>query len=198
MSGERIANDVHTSLIMMWQALQNGWIPPKEVSEQEHKEAKKMSDCALKAFAGFGCSFGGKYFGGYARNSIKNNYALSAHNSCLRKKKLFKDVTFFNKSYLDFTPKNQLIYCDPPYKDTSRYNTTAKFDSALFWATMREWSKDNLVFISEYQAPEDFKRVWQKEKKLSIRSKNGCEIRVERLFVHRSQQEVLVSQCELF
>ena len=47
---------------------------------------------------------------------------------------------------------------------------------------MREWSKDNTVFTSEYQAPSDFECVWQKEKILRIRSKNGCEVRIEKIF----------------
>ena len=182
MSGDRIANDVHTSLMMMWQELQNGWIPPTEVSEEEYQRVKRLNDCALKAFVGFGCSFGAVQWSTYARNKKKANFALRAKNLSLRKIAKMKDVTFYNKSYLEFTPKNQLIYCDPPYKNTGSYKGTDKFDHDLFWQTMREWSKDNTVFISEYQAPPDFDCVWQKEKKLSTRSKNGCEIRIEKIF----------------
>ena len=181
MSGKRIANDVHTSLVMMWQALQDGWIPPTEVSEEEYKIVRKLDDCALKAFVGFGCSFGAKQWDGYARGGDKS-FALEAKKSSLRKIAKMKDVTFYNKSYLEFTPKNQLIYCDPPYKNTRGYNGTDKFDHDLFWQTMREWSKYNTVFISEYQAPPDFECVWQKEKKLRIRTKNGCEVRIEKIF----------------
>ena len=183
MSGDRIANDVHTSLVMMWQELQNGWIPPTEVSEEEYKIVRKLDDCALKAFVGFGCSFGAKQWGGYARNlRINDNHVQNCFNSCLRKIAKMKDVTFYNKSYLEFTPKNQLIYCDPPYKNTGSYKGTDKFDHDLFWQTMRKWSKNNTVFVSEYQAPPDFDCVWQKEKKLKVRSKNGCEVRIEKIF----------------
>ena len=185
MSGDRIANDVHTSLMMMWQELQNGWIPPTEVSEEEFKRVKRLDDCALKAFIGFGCSFGATQSGGYARakdRGISINFALQSKKSSLRKIDKMKDVTFYNKSYLEFTPENQLIYCDPPYKGTTEYKGTDKFDHDLFWQTMRKWSKNNTVFVSEYQAPPDFDCVWQKEKKLKVRSKNGCEVRIEKIF----------------
>ena len=31
---------------------------------------------------------------------------------------------------------------------------------AKFWETMRKWSKNNIVVISEREAPKDFKKVW--------------------------------------
>lgn len=42
------------------------------------------------------------------------------------------------------------LYCDPPYKESTRSNTLVKgfkgFDHDVFWDTKRVWSKDNLVF----------------------------------------------------
>src|SRR3990167_10265864 len=80
------AYDVHKPLISMWKNIQNGWIPPKNISEKEYQIAKTLSDeDPLKAFVGFGSSFGGKYFGGYARSPGRTensrNYALMAYNS---------------------------------------------------------------------------------------------------------------------
>ena len=60
-----------------------------------------------------------------------------------------------------------LIYCDPPYKDTEGYSTGG-FDHDKFWDTMREWSKDNCVFISEESAPKDFKVVWKRKKRRTL------------------------------
>ena len=67
----------------------------------------------------------------------------------------------FKSSKFDFEPVNMLIYCDPPYKSTQRYST-GQFDSELFWNTMRKWSEQNVVFISEQIAPSDFEIVWTK------------------------------------
>ena len=62
----RIANDLHKELIALHKAVQQGWVPPSVVTEEDYKQAKQAED-HLKAFIGFGCSFSGKYFGGYAR-----------------------------------------------------------------------------------------------------------------------------------
>lgn len=78
----RIANDKHYYLIEMWKALQNGFELPDILSEEEYKYIKnnKEKNPYLTGFVGFGCSFAGKWFGGYARNSKGDNY-------CLRSKK---------------------------------------------------------------------------------------------------------------
>lgn len=64
----KILNDKHPYLIAMWRALQDGWNPPEEISKEQYKYIKehKDEDMALSGFVGFGCSFGGKWFGGLA------------------------------------------------------------------------------------------------------------------------------------
>ena len=83
----RIANDKHKYLIEMWKAIQNGWIPPNDISEEEYKYIRenKNENMALTSFVGFGCSFAGKWFGGYARSNDKRNYAKMAKNSLNKK-----------------------------------------------------------------------------------------------------------------
>ena len=62
---------------------------------------------------------------------------------------------------------------------------------------MREWSKKNVVLISEISAPPDFVEVWNLERyrsaaqssktRFSAKSKNPSETHnVEKVFVHES------------
>jgi len=55
------------------------------------------------------------------------------------------------------------IYCDPPYKKCNfiaiRKNLLS-FDTDMFWETMRKWSLDNIVIVSETEAPDDFIPIW--------------------------------------
>ena len=100
----RIGADIHEPLINMYKALSNGWIPPKELTENEYNELKRLKDPnnPLTAFAGFGCSFGGVYFCGYARRNIGNdNFALTAHNSIIRKMKNLTNVQWVFSRYND-------------------------------------------------------------------------------------------------
>ena len=96
---------------------------------------------------------------------------------------LIVDIKFKHLDYREAHPQNNLIYCDPPYNSTTKYDAIGKFNTDEFWNIMRIWSKNNRVFISEYSAPDDFECVWQKETKLDIRNKNDeKEIRIEKLF----------------
>lgn len=179
--------DKHTYLISMYQELQKGWIPPKNLTKEEydHINANKDEKPYLTGFVGFGCSFAGKWFGGYAKDTTNRNYCLNAHNSILKKMKGLKNTIFLCKDYQELNPKDMIIYCDPPYKGTTQYDKqiVGNFNHNTFWDTIRIWSKRNLVFISEYVAPEDFKCVWSKNVKLDIRDKNDNKLnRIEKLF----------------
>lgn len=186
MDGNRYGYDKHPYLISMYEELQKGWLPPTELSEEEYKRIQNNQDenPHLTGFVGFGCSFAGKWFGGYAR-SADRNYCLNAHNSILRKMKTMQDVKFDCKDYRELNPKGALIYCDPPYQGTTQYGkVVGDFNTDEFWDKVREWSKDNTVVVSEYNAPDDFQAVWIKETKTDIRNKsNQQEKRVEKLFM---------------
>jgi len=189
MNGNRYAYDKHPYLISMYQQLQNGWKPPENFTESEYNDIKNNKDenPHLTGFVGFGCSFAGKWFGGYARSGDRN-YCLNAHNSILKKMKNMNSVNFKCKDYSDLKPERALIYCDPPYKGTTQYDkVVGDFDSDKFWDTIRIWSIKNTVIVSEYNAPEDFVEVWSKETKTDVRnSKNLKENRIEKLFLHNS------------
>lgn len=138
---------------------------------------------ALTAFVGFGCSFGAKWFGGYARNGKDDNYALRARNGLLRKMASMQGVGFVFKNYVEWNPPGMLIYCGPPYKGTTGYNGVGAFDHDLFWSTMREWSKSNSVYVSEYTAPENWECIWEQSVKLSMHdSTGGYPERIEKIF----------------
>lgn len=185
MDGERYGYDKHPYLIAMYREIQNGWKPPTNLTKEEYEQAKNGEyPNYLTGFIGFGCSFAGKWFGGYARSGDRN-YCLNAHNSIMKKMETMQDVEFECKDYLDLKPEGTLIYCDPPYQGTTQYGKiVGDFDSEQFWNKVREWSKNNTVVVSEYNAPDDFEAVWVRETKTDIRNKNNeREDRVEKLFM---------------
>lgn len=168
MKGERFASDKNEYLIEMYLALQNGWVPPQKLTNEEYQHIKDNKDenKAMSGFAGFGCSFSGKWFGGFAKNKRGDNYAMATHNSLMKLKPLIADIKFKCLDYREAHPQNSLIYCDPPYNSTTKYDAIGEFDTNEFWDIMRMWSKNNRVFISEYNAPEDFECVWKQRNKL--------------------------------
>ena len=184
---QKIGGDINPSLIYMWRALQRGWIPPSTLSEEDYYRIKEKGDFRnpLYAFAAFGCSFAGKFWGGYARGCT--NYANGAKNSLLKKLRgLQSDKTaFVLLDYQDWRSRtNSVFYCDPPYLGTTSYLGCPKFDHSVFWQKCRRWELEgNYVFVSEYQAPEDFECVWERTTKTIIRNKeNKPIVKVEKLF----------------
>ena len=188
MSGKRKAYDFNEYLIEMYKGVQNGYELPDSLTEEEYRYIRehKDEDKVLTGFVGFGCSFAGKWFGGYARNKQNHNYCKASKNSLMKKMSTMVDVEFGWRDYKSLFLKGCLIYCDPPYANTTKYTGVPDFDSEEFWNIMREWSKDNDVYISEYEAPDDFVSVLDIPTKTNIRDKSDsvCS-RVEKLFKYK-------------
>lgn len=188
---KKILNDNHKYLIEMWKAVQNGWIPPISVSNDEYVLVKNTmeADTPLTGFIGFCCSFGGKWFGGYAKNKRGDNFAKQGHNGIMKKRNGLTNETtiFLNRDYREVNiPKGSVIYCDPPYKGTTKYKT-GDFGYEEYYDYIRKLSKENMVFCSEYSMPDDFVPVWEKLKKVTLeQGDNKSRVRTEKLFIHKS------------
>ena len=78
-------------------------------------------------------------------------------------------------------PPNAVVYCDPPYKNTSGYGFS--FDHDRFYEWLR--ATDFPVSVSEYSMPEDFAEIWQIQKTCTYSSKGGNKKTLEKIFVHK-------------
>ena len=183
-----ICNDNHEYLIALLQAVQQGYIPPGNISEEQYKHIRNNKDKypkELVGFVGFGCSFGGRWFEGYTRGENRN-YCLEAKKSLLRKMETLKQAEFICGDYRNVDiPQGSVIYADPPYSNTTKYST-GDFNSNEFWEYMRKLAKaGNTVYISEQTAPEDFICVWEKplRRTLDVNKENNFII-TERLYTY--------------
>lgn len=104
----KILNDRHKYLIAMLQGVQNGYNLPESITPEEYRYIRdhKDEDPALAGFVGFGCSFGGKWFGGYARNASGTNYALQSKRSLLKDMATLQDAHFVCEDY----PASPAVY----------------------------------------------------------------------------------------
>jgi len=195
----RIGNDSHKELIALFKQLQTGWKPPETITEDEYHNVRLNKDKHPDYYVGlvgFCATFGAKYFAGYARgfkadNITPRNHSNESIRNILKQIPDIQDVRFINKNYLDVDMKNfknTVIYCDPPYQDTTKYNTTDSFNHDEFWEWVREVGKNNFVFISEYNAPEDFECIWQKEVTTSLKV-HEHENRTEKLFTYKQRMK---------
>ena len=195
--GNRIGNDYNKYLIAFWKAIQNNWIPPIHITKEEYYDIKENKDKfpALTLWVGIGCSYCGKWFGGYVNNYPENrrlksgvlpNYQIEARNGLLKQKDAIKEIIFTDKSYeeIDY-PEKSIIYCDPPYESTTKYKDD--FNHKKFWDWCRDMTKKgHKVFISEYNAPKDF--ICLLEIKTNTQISQGMKIgninKFEKLFIY--------------
>lgn len=162
----KILNDRHQYLIALLQGVQRGYELPESITPEQYQHIRehKDDDPTLAGFVGFGCSFGGKWFGGYARNATGTNYAAQSKRSLLKDMATLQDATFVCADYRRVCiPPRAVIYADPPYNNTTGYHGD-RFDSAEFWIAMRLLADTgHTVFVSEQEAPPDIQCVWERK-----------------------------------
>lgn len=189
----RLGADNNRYLIALLQIVQDGQELPEYITKEEYQEVKANKDNYPDwyiGFVGFISSYNGCFFSSYAglvniKDGKQRNYIKEKRNNLLKQYESIKGITFKCASYdnLDI-PFNSIIYCDPPYNNTSSYHSV--FDSDKFWQWCRDKIKEgHTVFVSEYNAPEDFICIWEKNLKASFC--NATKGSVEKLFIHKSQ-----------
>lgn len=189
-----VCNDNHPYLIALFKALQNGYDLPETITEEQYHYIKDHKDenPALTGFVGFACSFGGKWFGGYARDKAQVNYALRGKRSLASKMKTLMDAEFLCLDYRDVElPDGCIIYADPPYENTTKY-ANGDFNTSQFWQYIREISQEHVVYISELKAPDDFVCIWQKDiRRILDVNKDNQFKSTEKLFIHKNNLEII-------
>lgn len=169
------ANDYCKDLIMLWKEVQKGTFKNPKINEKKWRKLKYSTNRSPeKAFAGFGCSFGGVWFNGYIKD-IKNNDMQ--YNTLIKMNPKIQKSIFSSQDYKTFLKqkikpnKKYLIYLDPPYQKTCTIPWTEKngikpvknnsFNSDEFWKIVKYLGKNpNItVLISETYAPKEFKVI---------------------------------------
>lgn len=189
--------DIQEDLILMYQALADGWTPPDTLTEDEWRELRDSPPSALRAFAGFGCSFGGKFFGGYGRaRDGRRNLAAEARRTLVAYQRVMPNLSsapiFIHGRFDEWLPPpGSVVYLDPPYAGTTGYTSKRSgvpiFDHDEFWATATRWAQSGVhVFVSEFNAPEGWAPIWERERSVGVGTTSGASYtkKTDKLFVY--------------
>lgn len=171
----RYANDGNRYIIAVLKRAQRGGEFPDVITEEFYQQVKNNKDAYpdwLVGFVGFGCSFGGKFFRGFARGD--QNYASLAANSLSK-----IDLSGVQLSASDYQnaeiPKGSgLIYCDPPYENTTGYSIA--FDTEQFYKWAREQAQKHTVLVSEYEHNARGPILWLLESNKVLRNAAGVRV----------------------
>ena len=193
----KIGCDIHKQLIELLKYTRDySYLIPDIIAEEEYnkvKSNKEQYEDWYLGLIGFCATFGAKYFGGYARNSKGDNSGERTKSAIKNLKKQASNLQNIKFKCCDFRdiPKDKIkgyvIYCDPPYKNTTKYKT-GDFPYEEFYQWCKDMSKNNVVLISEYNMPDDFTCVWQKETKVNFdsnrKSNDEKNKRIEKLYIY--------------
>lgn len=184
----KVGADINKYLIALFQYIKSGGILPDMISRDTYKKVRDNPNNFKNWFVGcvgFLSSYNGKFFGGYsgevrARTGTVRNYYKEACKNISKQTTALNDIEFICLNYKHLNFSDSVIYCDPPYEGTTSYSV--KFNHNEFWETMRVWSRNNIVIVSEENAPNDFKCIWQYEVKRTLDTKSR-HTATEKLFV---------------
>lgn len=197
--------DINRYLICLFNHVKSGKELPEVISKEyynilrkawyDNNKGDKIQDWEigllwLSSYNGRGPD-GGMSVEGYEKRkdgTVKyRNYYQERKNNLLKqfKQPLCRDIIFDVKDYRDLDNLNRyVIYADPPYFQKKQYANSKDFDYDEFWNKMREWAQNNIVFISEQQAPDDFECIWSQKISRSIKATDK-QPAVEKLFIYR-------------
>ena len=175
--GWRIASDINPYLIALFKGLLSDEKVVFDIDKEYYDQVRqsyrnndnRFSDFE-KGWVGFMASYNGCFFNSYSGNGVKTkygkirNYINESMLNIIKQIGKLRGVDFRCCSYdeLDI-PQNSIIYCDPPYRDTAKYDRI-QFDYEKFY----NWCFDKRnegheIFISEYWMPNDFRCVYEKK-----------------------------------
>ena len=187
-------SDSHKYLIALLRHVQQTTIDlPYTVTEKEYNAVKLSPDDYpdwYVGLVGFCASYNGKWFGGYANNvetkiGTVRNYTDEAIRNIRKQSLSLNKIAFECRDFSKYSAdeeENLVIYCDPPYRDTTKY-ATGNFDYEKFYAWCKDMAKNNVVLISEYWMPEDgFECIWQRSIKCTLDKASRTD-KVERLYI---------------
>lgn len=124
----KYASDVQPYLIaLLKQTQKDTSVFPETITLEEYKSVKDNKEkypAWYVGLVGFCASFGGRYFGGYARDKQGNrNHSNECIRNLIKQSPNLKDIQFTCCDFKNIKPniKNFMIYCDIPYKNSTKY-----------------------------------------------------------------------------
>lgn len=185
-----VAADIHVDLILMWQAVQRGWVPPVVITRADYEHQRHAPPSALRGYTGFAASFGSRWFSGYGTRKDGWDLIERSSRSLTEVAGRIKNVSFECADYRGYHPDaNTVVYADPPYEGTVAYLGTPAFESGLFWNTMGDWvERGAVVLVSSYDAPRGWVAVRERHHHASVAKDGTGKDTTERLFRHLDER----------
>lgn len=201
----KIASDNHKYLIALFNNLEQVKTLPEFIDKEYYSKIRDCFNNDLNTYPdwyigaiGFLSSYNGRFFdGGYSgivntKAGAQRNYYDEAKRNLLEQIPYLKDIKFQCGDYkaLYSNVSGCLLYCDIPYKNTKQYGTSKNFNYDRFWNWAKDMSTRNIVLVSEHNAPDDWKFIWEQEVKRTIDNTKRVKA-IEKLFIYSGKDKYL-------
>ena len=185
--GNRMASDAFYPVVQAMNLIKNDLekIPKNntEFTENDYYFIKTQPEHELFGYVGFALSYGAMFFSSFRRDKHGlRDYVAESYRASVKQSKIIQSLDVKHQDYLNVNiPLESIIYCDPPYKNTAKYKID--FNHEVFYNWCRKMKREgHSIFVSEYQMPDDFTCVWEKEIVSSLSIDTGSKKGVEKLF----------------
>ena len=192
---ECYAYDNNKDLIFLWNHIkENDFDIMPVISKEYFDELKKSNELSVdKSFAMLFCVYNCIQYRGYVNNHYVNKKTTKIsrthnirYNGIKKVEQHIKKINFKCQDYKHTTEQVQdggfIIYCDPPYTDTTQAYSTKKFNAEEFWNTVLLWKYlGNYIFVSEKVCPVDNTCIF--EKNINISMTRGDKKMTDKLFM---------------
>lgn len=169
----------------------------QELTFEEYQRVKDNKDDYPDWYVGligFICTYRAKFFGGYCHGGKTEgrNYVREHLNNITKQIPSLRECDFICKDYKDLDVRDAVIYCDPPYKNRTGYNSKS-FDYEEYYEWLRKNSEKNIILCSEYEMPQDFISI-DSFKVINEINHNNKTIENEKLFTIGLGKNLLYSK----
>lgn len=171
-SGHVTAVESHVGLVELHRKVQEGWVPPHDITREQHAAATNPDD-PEHTFARLSRSFGGYWGGGFCPDEAARVYdtfsdgkwrtkrvqpqspVRTASRSLVKARR--DNVTWLAGDALSVVPPEgvDLVYVDPPYEGTFGYEFAPPAQVGAWWRRCAELASilGIPVYMSEAQGP---------------------------------------------
>ena len=186
-------------IILLWNDIKNNkFKKPKNINQELWNNLKYNKPSSLRAYIGFGYSYGGQWFNSFIKNYDTCVNDDNIYNNIIKMKSILKKIDLYHRDYknhLKIIEKGgYLIYCDPPYVNSTHKHKGSKYDfnKNEFWKIVRKWRNwGNIIVVSERNAPKDFTLIWNK--KLNNAVSNIISSYDDKLFISFEKNKIIKS-----
>lgn len=163
------AVDINETLIVLYQHVRDGYVPPDTITREEYMRALRGSHDPRDPLNGFilnFCSFAGKYGSGYLPDDLRwpmgtaQSAAEKAARDLVNLRPMLERMELRCHDATAHLPDEpSVLYFDPEYEGTEPYLGAPPFDRPRYLRRTEEHKRKHAIIGSEFAMPDTWREI---------------------------------------